>query len=495
MARINRRNLWLTLLAIAVATAGCRPATTGQIATSSPAPIQPGAPLDDAAWAMLLSELLSANREVQTAAREKLLIAGDPRAVALFIELLRASQIGLILGAPEEYGAALDELSGEAFGADWPAWVEWYGATDLEPPPGFTGWKGQLLARIDPGFADFLYDGAPSALRPEEIQWGGVLIDGIPALDNPAMIAAAEADYVQPEEPVFGLEINGDARAYPLRILDWHEMVNDVIGGVPVSIAYCTLCGAAITYDDRASNGEVYDFGSSGLLYRSNKLMYDRQTRTLWNQLTGRPVLGPLVAEEVTLNVLPIVLTSWAGWQAQHPETQVLDINTGYSRTYELGAAYGDYFAAEGTMFPVWQRSGLLADKAQIYALTIAGLPKAYPLELLTAEQVVNDVVGETPVVLVAARGIVEAAGSSLRGGPVTYQAGAEVRAFERGEHTFVAGPGPDVILDESGASWVVREDGLHGPASEMLPRLPGHLAYWFGWFAFFPQTLVYGQE
>ncbi len=502
MAQINLRYLLPALSAIILLLTlpGCRaedgPTATERAAEAAPSVSSaPGAPLDAAAWAALLPDLLSANREIQTAARERLAASGDPRAIAVLIELLRGAQIGLVLGPPEVYGAALDELSGEAFGTDWAEWIEWYGATEMEPPPGFIGWKGQMLARIDPGFAEFLYDGAPSALRPEEIQWGGVVIDGIPALDNPAMLSAAEAGYLSPAEPVFGIEINGDARAYPLRILDWHEMANDVVGGVPVSIAYCTLCGAAIAYDDRAANGEVYDFGSSGFLYRSNKLMYDRQTRTLWNQLTGKPVLGPLVEQDVTLDILPIVLTSWADWQAQHLDTQVLDINTGYERTYELGAAYGDYFAAEGTMFPVWQRADLLADKAQIYALNIGGVPKAYPLELLTAEQVVNDTVGETAVVLVAARGIVEAAGERLRGGPVSYQAGAEVRAFERGEHSFAAGLEPDVVVDESGASWEVREDGLYGPEGESLPRLPGHLAYWFGWFAFFPQTLVYGQE
>lgn len=108
------------------------------------------------------------------------------------------------------------------------------------------------------------------------------------------MRLATEADYLSDHEPVFGVSINGDQRAYPLRILDWHEMANDVVGGRPVARAYCTLCGSGILYDATAA-GQTYVFGSSGFLFRSNKLMYDRTTNTLWNRLTGEPVIGKLV--------------------------------------------------------------------------------------------------------------------------------------------------------------------------------------------------------
>ncbi|MCI0875106.1 MAG: DUF3179 domain-containing protein, partial [Chloroflexi bacterium] len=303
------------------------------------------------------------------------------------------------------------------------------------------------------------------------------------------------ADYLLPEEPVFGVAINGDARAYPLRIMDWHEMANDVVGGVPMSLAYCTLCGAGIAFDGRASNEEIYDFGSSGFLYRSNKLMYDRQTRTLWNQLTGEPVLGELVGQNVELSLLPVVLTSWGDWLAQHPDTQVLDLDTGYQRFYRPGAAYGGYFSSSSTMFPVWQRSGLLDTKDRIYALRIDGTPKAYPLDRLVLEGVVNDQIGGTNIVLVANRGRVTVSGESLRQGKVTYDAGGEVRAFDRGDELFSAGDDPGVVIDARGAEWKVTEGGLLGPKGEIAPRVNGHLAYWFGWFAFFPNTLVYGNE
>jgi hypothetical protein len=429
------------------------------------------------------------------AAAAQIVAARDARFIPVFLELMRASQIGIVEHASSPtWVDALEKLSHQPFGDDWFAWVEWYGATDLTPPPGFTGWKGRLLARIDPGFGEFLRDDLPARLRVEEIQWGGVPLDGIPALDNPKMIPAGRADYLRPSEPVFGLALNGDARAYPLRILDWHEMANDVVGGVPVSLAYCTLCGAGIAFDGRASDGDTYTFGSSGFLFRSNKLMYDRQTRTLWNQITGEPVLGARAAADVKLTVLPIVLTSWGEWKAQHPDTVVLDPDTGYFRPYTPGAAYGDYFSSPDTMFPVWQRSRQLPAKARVFALNLDGVPKAYPLDTLTKEQVVNDTVGQTPVVLIARRGNVIVEGLNRRTGRVRYEAGGEVRAYDRGAHTFQPGPDADTVLDESGRTWRVTEGALLGPNDEVAARLGGHLAYWFGWYAFFPQTLVYGQ-
>jgi len=445
--------------------------------------------------ASLMYDLVRQDAADVQGAVDRIVAAKDERFVSVFIELLRATQLGL--QPPSRHPMfiiAAETLSGQSFGPSWPEWVEWYGATDLQPPIGFTGWKGILLSGIDIGFADFLQDDFPSNIRVEEIQWGGVRVDGIPALDNPSVISPEEAFYLFPNEPVFGIAINGEARAYPLRIMDWHEMANDIVGGVPFSLAYCTLCGAGIAFDGRAPDGETYTFGSSGFLYRSNKLMYDRQTRTLWNQLTGQPVLGPLVNQEISLDLLPIVLTSWEAWLEQHPETLVLDIKTGFDREYALGAAYGDYFSSPDTMFPVWTRNSLLPDKARIFALRIDGVPKAYPLELLADEMVVNDVLAKTSLVLLASRGIVEVEGQSLRTGAVAYQAGAEVRAYERGDFVFASRSGEESLLDAEGNLWQVTEDYLLGPNEARLPRLPGHLAYWFGWFSFFPSTSVYGS-
>ncbi|MFO7664429.1 MAG: DUF3179 domain-containing protein [Chloroflexota bacterium] len=474
----------------------CRPQPVDPQITPQTEPPAGSNPLPDDEARRLMYALAGPSAGDTSAALDRIIAAGDTRFIAVFIDLMRAAHVGLVDGSDyPRYVEALENLSGESFGEDWVAWFEWYGRSELIPPPGFTGWKGLLLGTIDPGFAAFLRDDLPSQARVEEIQWGGVRVDGIPALDNPRMLPAAETDYLQPGDAVFGLSINGESRAYPLRILDWHEMANDVIGGVPVSLAYCTLCGAAIAYDGRGSDGTIYTFGSSGFLYRSNKLMYDRPTRTLWNHLTGEPVLGEMAGTDFRLNLLPVVLTTWEDWRSQHPDTLVVDVNTGFNRDYSTGAAYADYFADTGTMFPIWQRSDLLEQKDQIYALQVDGVPKAYPIEVFTDEPVINDRVGDTTVVLAGRGESIELEGRSRRQGlSRTWSAGREIRAYERAEEIFSAGVNPGTLIDLQGREWRITEEALLGPEGMILKRLPGHLAYWFGWFAFFPETAVYGQ-
>jgi hypothetical protein len=401
----------------------------------------------------------------------------DRRFVAPLIELLRFRS----LADPGELDAALRKVLGQGpEGKDWGEWYEWLGAHPEVPvSQGFASWKGELYGRlIDPEMKRFLASGRPSRIRVELIQWGGVEVDGIPALVNPTFVAPAEATYLTPEERVFGVSLNGDVRAYPFRILDWHEMANDVVGGVPVALAYCTLCGAGVLYDARAG-GRTFEFGSSGFLYESNKLMFDRQTDTLWNQLTGEPVDGPLAASGITLKRLPVVVTTWARWSTAHPDTRVLSIKTGHVRDYRPGRPYGEYFASPETMFPVWRKSSLLPPKTWVYTLLVNGHPKAYPLDVLARERVVNDTVGGWPVVLVA--------GSDPEA--------REVRAYKGSGLTFMP-DGAGGIVDMFGRPWRVAEEALFGPDLWAQHRLGGHLAYWFGWYSFYPHTELYrGRE
>lgn len=447
--------------------------------------------IPDAEAVALMFDLSHADSATARSAIMRILAAHDTRFIAVLIEMLRPYGYS---GDRRLHVLALEQLSGERLGGLWPDWAAWYGTTDYSPPPRFLGWKGELFSRIDPAFKQLLRFDHPTTLRVEEIVWGGVPFDGIIALDNAPVIPAAEAHYLTPDEPVFGIVVNGEARAYPLRIMDQHEMANDVIGGEPVSIAYCTLCGAAIAYQGSLADGRVLTFGSSGLLYRNNKLMYDRATRTLWNHLTGEPVLGELVGSGIELAVLPIVLTSWADWAALHPDTLVLSYYTGFGRRYQPGYPYGSYFSDPDTMFPLAQRSDLLPVKSQVFALYVAGRPKAYPLAVLAAEPVINDALGDTPLVVVAgdqvAVDIVWEDGTAL-----DYSAGAEVRAYERGAHTFQVGASAAELIDDAGRPWQVTEEALVGPDGATLARLGGHLVYWFGWYAFFPQSEIYGLD
>jgi len=416
---------------------------------------------------------------------------GDERLIGVLIEVLRAGQLGAF--HPDAYANALEglfQLTGERR-ESWSEWAEWYARSDLTTVPGFGPWKGRIYTRIDPQFARFFDEFAPRSIRFEEIVWGGVRLDGIPPLESAPMVAAQNAAYLEPEDVVFGVAINGDYRAYPLRILDWHEMANDVVGGEPVALAYCTLCGAGVLFS-RRYRGDVLSIGTSGFLMRSNKLMYDRGTFTLWNQLTGEPVLGPLAADPGRLDVIPIVTTTWEAWRTANPTTAVLSINTGHRRDYSPGAAYGGYFASPDVMFPAPTAEGL-SPKDRVFALVLGDAARAYPVPDVVEARVLNDTIDDQPVVLVALGEELSVDGTDRRRGDVSWSAGAAVRAFERGEREFAPGSEPRTVVDEQGDAWEVTEEALVGPDGAQLARLPGHLAYWLGWSSFHPATTLYG--
>ena len=183
-------------------------------------------------------------------------------------------------------------------GNDWGAWMRWQW-TRPPPPPSYAAFKAELHGYIDPRFEQYFAPDRPALIRLDEVVWGGVQQDGIPPLRQPKMLAARDARYLAESDVVFGIEINGDARAYPERILAWHEMLIDRVGGVDVAGVYCTLCGAVIIYETRVGD-HLHQLGTSGFLYRSNKLMYDADTQSLWNTLEGRPVVGPLVDQGIS---------------------------------------------------------------------------------------------------------------------------------------------------------------------------------------------------
>ena len=323
--------------------------------------------------------------------------------------------------------------------------------------------KQALFATIFDEFAAFLDPEAPRTISAQEVFWGGVRVDGIPPLDSPRFLTAADAGaWILADDEIIGVEINGDARAYPRRIIDWHEMVNDTVGGVPVSLAYCTLCGSAILYDGRYGD-QVFRFGTSGLLYRSNKLMYDRGTRTLWEQFTGEPAWGSLVGAGIRLTTLPVVHTTWEAWLAAHPDTKVLDIDTGYSRDYGSGVAYRDYWASSRLIFPAPNRDGPLERKDSVYAVRVGDLVTAYPIDLLASRGVIHDRIGEQSVLLIAT------------------EDGSGGRAYAGGELRFSAldGAAGDLESDD-GRRWQITEAVLISDDGTELERLPGHNAFWF---------------
>lgn len=422
----------------------------------------------------------------------------DPRWLSPLVDLLAFAETA------EEWYAILDAagaiLDEDLRGVDrpWRTLTQRFSA-DAAATPAFRdpwGWKRELLMqRVDPRFAELLPKGVESRVPPVEVVWGGVGVEGIPALVNAPQIAADEADYLRPDEPVFGVYLNGAALAYPQRIVDWHEMAIDTIGGVPVALAYCTLCGAAVLYDRRAGE-RTLDFRTSGLLQRSNKLMFDVETRSLWNQLTGEPVIGPLASSGLRLDVLPVVTTTWARWRSDHPDTQVLALETGYERDYAPGAAYGEYFRSPNTMFPVPATggaagsgaSGDFADKQRLVIVRVGAASGAFDLASLAGSRVHNVDVAGTGVVLLVG----EASGPDQTWpGWGDAPQPAAVRAYARGELRFREAPGrapASELVDDSGRRWTVDEERLTGPSAQALERLASHGAFGFAWHAFFPE-------
>jgi hypothetical protein len=473
----RRRAALVALLAAALACAERR---------EEPAPD----PVPDAEIPALYEALTDGDTAAEERAIARIEAARDRRFVPVLVELMRAGQMGIAGRAGyNQRMVALERLTGQSLGGDWFAWAEWYAGSDLAPPPGFASWKGRLWTRIDPGFGALLRDERPTRIRVEEIDWGGIALEGIPALDDPPHVAAEAAPWLEPGEPVVGVAVAGEARAYPLRILDWHELVNDRLGGIPVALVYCTLCGSAIAYDARRDGDEPHRFSTSGLLHKSNKLMLDRETRTLWHQLTGRAVLGPLAAEERTLPLLPTVVTSWQAWRERHPGTSVLSLDTGHERPYVPGVPYGSYFESPQKMFPARETRGELPSKERVYGLVVGGIAKAWPLAELVAAQVTNDTLGEEGVVLVAGEGRVLVSERDPAARFSRYEAGGAVRAYARGERELSLGTEAATLRDDAGGVWRIEEDALLGAAGERLPRLPGTLAYWFAWQAFYPDT------
>ncbi|MEM9045206.1 MAG: DUF3179 domain-containing protein [Pseudomonadota bacterium] len=443
-----------------------RTALTGLAATAT-LPFAPALAADDAT-AKALKDLLIASNSRYAASISHLAERRGADIIAPLIFALRYTP------NPEQpILALLHEITGNDAANTWHEWMLWQERhPENIPHPAYIDMKRELFLSIDSYFDVFL---KPEHLQPErmkirfeEVAWGGVRKDGIPSLDNPIVVDAdaEQADYLIDSDLVFGVSINGDTRAYPLRIMGWHEMFNDVIGGVPVAMAYCTLCGSGILFETGGIEGqdEPLVFGSSGFLYRSNKLMFDRQTHSLWNQFTGKPVSGVLVDSGIELKQRPIAIAPWGDWKAQNPQTKVITLRTGFNRDYGSGVVYKDYFSSPNLMFPANVDESRLKQKEYVFGIRTFGGAKAWALKAFEGGRVLNDELAEKSLVLIGNR------------------SGRTVRAYERGGLRFTAGRKPTELLAEGDQLWTVTEEALIGPAGEKLPRVAGHIAYWFAW-------------
>jgi len=306
-------------------------------------------------------------------------------------------------------------------------------------PQAWTNIAGDGAAFAQSGARYNGFDVSNATIPKSDIRSGGPPRDGIPSLDDPSFIPASEADFMRPGDEVIGFVEGGEAHAYPLRILVWHEIANDTVGGKPIAVTYCPLCGTSMVFS-REIEDEATTFGVSGLLYNSDVLMYDRATESLWSQLKMEAVAGPRVGYD--LEWLPSEHMTWSAWKEEYPDSKVLSRETGYRRDYGRNP-YAGYERTERVMFPVPQNRTELDKKEWVYGVIVNGEAKAYPrsaLAGLEGGKTTDSVGGETI--------------------QITYDTASKRAVFET-------------------------KDG---------ERIPHVGAYWFAWQAFYPQTELYGD-
>jgi len=308
----------------------------------------------------------------------------------------------------------------------------------------------------------------------DKIKSGGPPKDGIPSIDNPEFVVASEEYHVSDSDIVIGLEINGDARAYPLSILVWHEIVNDDVGDVPVAVTYCPLCFTNQVFE-RVINDQEVEFGTSGKLYNSNLVMYDRLTNSYWSQALGKAIVGELSGYQ--LNIIPFDVITWGDWKNLHPDTLVLTTNTGHVRAYGVDP-YGGYYTDTRVIFPVDNIDDRIHPKEIILGFNDGKIYKAYKQQDLESVVIINDQINNNPIFLVS-----------------LYSENA--RAFERTVDgkilEFFIEDG--IIIDkETKSEWSYDGIAISGLLEGAeLNRVPFNPGFWFEWTAFHPDTEVYG--
>ena len=366
----------------------------------------------------------------------------------------------------------IEVKTGEEHGYDLGVWQRaMWNAPEVRHPR-YPAFKGALYGFLDPRFMAYFDEVGEPLIRLDEIVWGGVRQDGIPPLRNPAMLAADDVAYLDDDHIVFGISVNGDARAYPKRILGWHEMFVDTVGGMPVAGVYCTLCGTVILYHTE-HDGVNHALGTSGFLYRSNKLMYDQATQSLWSTMRGVPVVGPLAGKGIALDRGGVVTTTWGEWRRRHPDTKVLSLDTGHSRDYAEGAAYREYFATDDLMFQIPALDTRLKNKDEVFTVLLAAHPDrplAISAGFLAANPVHHDAIEDTAIVV------------------LTDPTGAN-RAYASENVTIASYDGDRAVQDGTGVTWTMEEHALTAEDGRVLHRLPAQRAFWFGWYAAFPHT------
>ncbi len=326
----------------------------------------------------------------------------------------------------------------------------------------------------------------------DELLSGGPPRDGIPSIDNPQFVAPAQAEaWLAGNEPVIAVEFNGDARAYPLQILTWHEIVNDTVGGVPIIVTFCPLCNSAIVFE-RVVDGEPVEFGTSGLLRRSDLVMYDRSTETLWQQFTGEGLIGDKAGD--TLTFLASAIISFDDFRAAHPDGVILSQDTGFGRDYGRNPYAGyDTIGSNPFLFR-GEMDGRLPAVARVVTVSLPnGIDVAYPLAVLIEQGVINDVRGEQNLVVFHVGGTASALGAAVIADAEDVGAtGVFDPVLDDQLLTFFK-DGDLIVDNETGSTWNIVGQAIAGElAGQQLTRIIHADHFWFSWAAFRPDTIIY---
>lgn len=309
---------------------------------------------------------------------------------------------------------------------------------------------------------------------PEKIRSGGPPKDGIPSIDSPVFADISEAD-IPDTELVIGLQSGDDIRAYPFSILVWHEIVNDIVGGTPVAVTYCPLCFTSQVFD-RTVSGNITEFGTSGKLYNSNLVMYDRNTDSEWSQALGLAISGTLAGQR--LEAVPFDVATWGDWSSSYPETVVLTTQTGYQRPYGTDP-YGSYYTDPYLRFPVDHLDDRLHPKEIIVGFESGDTYKAYLQKIVESQGPINDTVEGVDIVLFS---------------PFDHSTRIFSRSLDGMTLDFEAS-GDGMADSQTGSVWNAEGQAVSGPLQgESLERLPTSPGFWFEWYAFHPDTLLHGE-
>ncbi len=417
----------------------------GTARTFPPAPAAPTGPLhpDDE----LTIETMLGSLEVGfgSGVVSALEVHADPRVLWVLADFLRFTQgstLGLTMERTVENIAGVDIADSRP----WADLTDHLIAWDVPAPPGYPAFKGALLTAVDERWA-FLFADPDATIDYRLLSWGGVLVDDrplgdpdpcprgcIPALDDPALVPATDGDWYPGDAVVFGVEIGGDAVAFPRNIMEVHEMVNATIGGRRIGMPYCTLCGSAQVFftDEVAGVDRAPVLRTSGMLSRSNKVMYDLDSRSVFDTFTGAAVAGPLREQGVVLPQATVVTTTWDDWRTTHPDTRIVAEDGGIGRTYELDPLRGR--DDDGPIFPVGHVDDRLAVQAQVLGVAVPG------------------------------------------GGHVAFPVDTARATLQNGDQVEAAG----ITGELDGA-------GLRARAGD--EPVPSHQAFWFAWSQFHPDT------